>query len=365
MNIFIFDKKLNRLGLANSYGYLKITNCYNKVGSLDIHLSSTLENFELLKKDNIIYRSGDEEAFYIENRQIVSDENGEEILKVSAKSLSKWLDRRIVWDKTVLKGYVSEIINNLITLNVISPNDLNRVIDIFSVDRVNIGSIIEYQNSYGNLLDEIEKLCKAHELGFKTGLDHRNKKLIFKVYKGSNRTINQSANQRCIFSKNFNNLISSEYTDSINDYKNTCLIAGAGEDINRKKASIISGAGLERYELFVDARDLSDKETVNEVETQIDDIRYGEMLLTRAKNKLGEHKEIETFEAVIDIQRENTKYKRDFFLGDIVTIKDEKLNLKVDTRITQIEEVYSKNGYTLLATLGENIPTILDKIKKG
>ena len=131
MNIFIFDKKLNRLGLANSYGYLKITNCYNKVGSLDIHLPSTLENFELLKKDNIIYRSGDEEAFYIENRQIVSDENGEEILKVSAKSLSKWLDRRIVWDKTVLKGYVSEIINNLITLNVISSNDLNRVIDIF------------------------------------------------------------------------------------------------------------------------------------------------------------------------------------------------------------------------------------------
>lgn len=365
MNIFIFDKELNRIGLANSYSYLKTTNCYNKVGSLDIHVPSTLENFELLKKDNIIYRSGDEEAFYIENRQIISSENGEEVLKISAKSLSKWLDRRIVWDKKVLKGYVSQIIHSLITFNVISPSDLNRVISQFTIENNNLGNVIEYQNSYGNLLDEIEKLCKAHELGFKTQLDYINKKLIFKLYEGSNRTINQSVNQRCIFSKSFSNLISSEYTDSINDYKNTCLIAGAGEDINRKKATIINGTGLERYELFVDARDLSDKETINEVETVISDVRYNDMLLTRGESKLGEHKKIETFEAIIDVTRENTKYKRDFFLGDIVTTKDEKLNLKVDTRITQIEEVYTKNGYTLLATLGENIPTIVDKIKKG
>jgi len=51
-------------------------------------------------------------------------------------------------------------------------------------------------------------------------------------------------------------------------------------------------------------------------------------------------------------------------LGDIVTIQDKKWGLRVDTRITEIQEVYEGGKVEINPTFGSNIPTITDKIKR-
>ena len=43
---------------------------------------------------------------------------------------------------------------------------------------------------------------------------------------------------------------------------------------------------------------------------------------------------------------------------------DKKWNVTVDTRITEINEIYENGNVSIVPTLGNKIPTILDKIKR-
>lgn len=385
MNVYILDKNLNRLGLVNTFTDLVIKRYYTKPSEFEFHVKATDENFMLLKKDTIIYpkNNSDKEAGYIDYRKLSTDETGQEILVVTGYMLTKWLDRRIIWNQEVVNDTVEKAIRKLITNNAINCKDTNRNIpEIALGDIKNIGDVIEYQTSYKNLVEEIQLLCETYEIGFKSNLDMSNRKIIIDLYKGLDRTVNQSANPRCIFSRDFSNVLSQEYQESINNYRNTCLIAGDGEGIARKKTSIgNTNSGMNRFELFVDARDISDKETIKvtvpdydeegnvtgsheeEREVEIPWSRYEPMLLERGKSKLAECKESQSLDVVIDITRDNVKYKRDFDLGDIVTVRDKKFGLQLDTRITEIHEVYSNSGYSINAVLGNNVPTLLDKIK--
>lgn len=60
----------------------------------------------------------------------------------------------------------------------------------------------------------------------------------------------------------------------------------------------------------------------------------------------------------------NNKYKKDYDLGDIVTVVDKNWRIRIDTRITEIEEAYEEKGFEVNVTFGNNIPTIIDKIKQ-
>ncbi|BDB01705.1 hypothetical protein CBOS2020_17790 [Clostridium botulinum] len=169
--------------------------------------------------------------------------------------------------------------------------------------------------------------------------------------------------------------------DSLNNYRNTTLIAGAGEGKDRKITSIENGKGLDRYELYVDARDITDKEEKEKMvvdkdeegnvtgeheeteEVEIPWERYKPLLLQRGKEKLSECEEIKTFDSKINTNGNNV-YKKDFDLGDIVTIVDKKWGIRIDTRITEIEEIYEEKGLEVNVVFGNNIPTIIDKIKQ-
>ena len=82
----------------------------------------------------------------------------------------------------------------------------------------------------------------------------------------------------------------------------------------------------------------------------------------RGKEKLYQNLSTNTFEGTINLLSNNS-YKRDFELGDIVTILDRKWNITINTRITEIEEVYENGGKSINVIFGNKIPTILDKIK--
>lgn len=219
---------------------------------------------------------------------------------------------------------------------------------------------IEKQTSYKNLLEEIESIATTNELGIRTLLDIQNKQMLFDVYQRLDRTAGQSENAPAIFSREFENVLEQEYTDSFNNYRNTVLVAGEGEGVEREFVAIENGQGLDRYELFVDARDLQKEK---EDGTIIPDEEYEAVLQNRGQSKLAEMREIQTFESKININS-NLTYKEDFDLGDVVTCTSKKWGITVDTRITEIEEVYEENGFSVNITFGNNIPTLIDKIKQ-
>ena len=371
MELYIFNKDLELKGILDTFTSLRWIRRYHKSGEFELHCALNSDTLNLLQRENIICKNGDDEAGYIETRRLRIDSTGQELLEIKGKFLTSYLRRRINWGQLIFNGKTEELMRKLVNDNCISP--ANRALPNLILGSLkNFDDTIQYQDSYGNILSCLESISNTSNLGFKNILDMENQKIIFSVYKGIDRTVNNGAIAPCIFSRNFENILEQEYADSLNNYKNTALIAGAGEGKDRKLTSIEEGQGLNRYELYVDARDLQSTKQVEKTgedgnktteDVPMSDNEYIPMLLQRGKEKLAECYEVQTFSSKINTQGNNI-YKKDFDLGDIVTIVDKKWGIQVDTRITEVEEVYEGGKVEINPTFGNNIPTIIDKIKQ-
>ena len=381
MELYIFDRELNFKGILESYSSFIWRRKYSKCGDFELHCSLTPDTLNLLKKGNVIWKKDDDEAAYIEYRNLKQDTEGKETLVVKGKFLTGYLGRRIIWGIEKIKTTPELAMRYLIDKHCINPDNPDRIIPYLKLNQLkgipddfyylsanqttwepvamNLPEI-EKQTSYKNLLEEVESIATTNKLGIRTLLDIQNKQMLFDVYQGLDRTAEQSENAPAIFSREFENVLEQEYTDSLNNFRNTVLVAGEGEGSSRELVAIEDGQGLDRYELFVDARDLQGKD---ENDNTIPIAEYRKLLENRGLESLAEYTDIQTFESKINV-KSNLTYKEDFDLGDIVTCTSKKWGVTIDTRITEIEEVYEESGKKINVTFGNEIPTLIDKIRQ-
>ena len=174
-------------------------------------------------------------------------------------------------------------------------------------------------------------------------LDNEQKKFIFKVYKGTKRTVNDPV----IISRSFNNLIKYNYVNDKQAYKNMAIVAGSGEGAERKVVRLNDElSGLDRRELFVDAKDLSNKDSEGQT---ISDSEYIEHLKQRGSEKLSENK--------IDITNSCEAepngifvFNRDYYLGDEIICEG---YMKFDERIVETTESDTATGIKTELTFEE------------
>lgn len=364
MELFIFDRDLNFKGILDNFFSFSWRRRYYKYGEFELQCVLTPENLNLLQRENIIYKKDDTEAGYIEHRNLKQDADGKEILVVQGKFLTGYLNRRIIWGTEYINDTAESAMRILVNDNCINPSDSNRVIPNLVLGNLNrFTKAVNYQVSYANLSEELESLSHISDLGHRINFDISNRKLIFDVYEGIDRGVSQSINPRAIFSKEFENVLEQEYLDSLNNYKNTALIGGMGEGIDRKLITLGDSVGLERYELFVDAKDISNTVDNNGTTITLNETQYNNLLTERGKVNLAEFYQVQTFDNKINLNS-NLKYKADFDLGDIVTCVSKKWGITIDTRITEIEEIYEESGPQVNVTFGNNVPTLIDKIKQ-
>ncbi|MBP3931639.1 MAG: siphovirus ReqiPepy6 Gp37-like family protein [Peptostreptococcaceae bacterium] len=373
MDIKVFNTKLDLIGIIDTFSSFRYKQKFYDIGEFELHIPFNIGDLEILQKDNIIYVN-EQNSFIVDTRQIKLNQDGSEYIQVNGKSLLNILNRRIIYNQIVEKNNANEVVKRIVNENVIAPKNIKRKIENIAIGELADTLNIDYQNRYGNVLDEIIGISKTTDVSFYILLDHINKKLLLKSFSGTDRTINQNIISPCVFSRDYENVEEQEYVDSLNNYKNVTLVAGSGEGINRKVFEVGEHEGLNRYELYTDARDLSDKEQKTRIVTNEDGSEYEEnyevdipietynkILEQRGKEKLRECTEVETFESKISLLS-NLEYGKDFRLGDTVTVINKKWNLVLDTKITEIEEVWESTK-SLSITFGNNIPTLLDKIK--
>lgn len=379
MELKIFNRNLELIGIIDTFTSLIWTRRYFKSGEFQLVAPLTVDSVNLLKRENIIYKGNrDNEAGYIETVNISLNTSGEEIMTIHGKFITNYLERRIVWGNDNVNSSSEVAMRSLVSKNAITcPSE--RIIS-----NLQLGALKGYTEtvkksvSDKNLIEAVQEIAETSQLGYRNTLDYINKKILFEVYKGVDRTVNQSLIAPCIFSRDFENILEQEYTDSLNNFRNVTLVAGAGEGSARKRTTVGFASGLDRFELFTDARDISDKKTISaptdqvdengntvyeDTEVQMSDSEYIPLLKQRGSEKLAECTDIKTFDSKINTQGNNV-YKKDYDLGDIVTIQDKKWGLQVDTRITEIEEVYEGGKVEINPTFGNNIPTLIDKIKR-
>jgi hypothetical protein len=360
MDLYVADRNFNMLASVNNRTSLRWVRRYRKTGEFEIHCPATSKNIEMLQRGNTIIKPGDPEAGFIKYRNLKVTDEGKEVLVVSGNFLTGYLNRRIIWGTEIINGMVEVAMRDMVNNNSIDPEDTARIIPGLALGTLmNFTETADYQTSYQNLTDELEKLSTLSDIGHRVAFDRATKSMLFETYKGLDRTSSQSVNPRCIFSLDYNNVESQEYTESDGSYRNVCLVGGTGEGTERVMTTVGSATGLDRFEVFNDQKSLSnvvDGVTLTEAE-------YLALLEGKGNETLAESKAVCVFDSAIDVNA-NRKYKEDYDLGDIVTNINKKWGVKLDTRIEEIEEVYEDGNEKINVVFGDEAPTIIDKIKK-
>ena len=87
--------------------------------------------------------------------------------------------------------------------------------------------------------------------------------------------------------------------------------------------------------------------------------QYQAALVQRGIEKLAEYGITECLEATT-LPFVNFAYKTDYDLGDIVTVEKQMWGIKMDKRITEIQEIYENGGFSIVPTFGDPLPETVD-----
>ena len=301
-----------------------------------------------IRQDYYVQNRDSEHVMIIEKLRITSDAEDGNHITVTGRSLESILDRRIVWGQKTISGNLQNGIQTLLNENVISPSDNSRKISNFifeaSTDPAITSLKIDAQYTGDNLYDVISKICSERSIGFKVTLND-NKQFVFKLYAGADRSYDQEINPYVIFSPKFENIINSNYVESKSALKTVTLIGGEGEGSARRYTTVGGGNGLNRRELFTDARDIS-SDVGNGV--TLTNAEYIAQLQQRGREKLTENTDVTSFEG----QVETTvmfKYGEDFFNGDVVQIANE-YGHETKARIVEIVMSEDEEGSSVYPT---------------
>lgn len=370
MLINVFDKDLNRMGVAEELTCLIWRRRYWECGSFAMQLPVTEKHAALMRKGNIIMPHGYDEAGVIQYVHIRKDSEGLEQIEVQGKFLPRWIGKRIVIDQVVETAASPEaIVRRIAEENVISPKDAARKIEqISSTEAEPTGILMEYTSEMNaNALSEIEYVCRAAEVGFRVRTDARNRANTLVVYAGRDLTAgNAHGNKPCIFAQEYDNIIEQAYTIDDEDARNMAYVGGEEDDENPRVIVQVGAerAGLERDEMFVEAVDIG-KSYVNEdgAEITLSDAEYRDMLIQRGKSDLAQRAEVLEFDSRVS-PASNLVYREDYDVGDVVTCRNKRWGVQANVRITEVIETYQTGETEIEVIFGQAMPTVSDKIKR-
>lgn len=422
-DIYVLDKNLEYVGIVDTYKSCIWSNRYNELGDCELYVEATDGMLDLLQKDYYLIRSNDEMVCQIKKIELDTDTENGDFLIVKGKDVKAFLDQRIIWNTMTCDGNLESFILNIVAKTLISPSLSGRKLLkengsqlLYLASPSGFSEVNTEQVSYKNVGEKVREYCKSNEWGYKVFM--QNNVLNFKLYKGTDRT------QTVVFSDEYENLSTTKYIVDYTNLGNVALVGGEGEGSQRSRNVSGYAEGTDRYEIFVDAKDISknitweqltdmypttddggqgyiDHNGVNYVykmnylnveivdpdqlrqlkinypsgqEITIDGNQYYQVynviianlpnntpasndtvelwaiiyevyLLNRGYEKLAEYGATTLFEGTV--QPDVTFiYKQDYFLGDLVTVKNE-YGITATARIVEVIEVNDDKGYSI------------------
>lgn len=335
MDLYVLNAEFEKVACIDTYESTIWTDRYNKPGDFEIY---TPVNEAMLKypiAGNYIQIKESEHTMIVEDISIESNVEDGNHIKVVGRSLESILDRRVIWTQTNITGNLQTGIKKLLDENIGELASADRKVSNFIFQASNDEAItsLTMDNQYtgDNLLDVIQELCEVNEIGFKIILNDDNQ-FVFSLYKGVDRSYRQEKNPYVVFKPSFENIVNSNYSAKSSTEKNVTLVAGDGEGANRTTRVVGTATGLNRKELFTDARDISrDGMTVAQYYAKLDQ---------RGAENLKENKLEKSFEGECETTRMFV-YQDDFFMGDCVQVANS-YGMESPTRV--IEYIWSSDA---------------------
>lgn len=422
LGLYVFDSSITPLGVIDVVTGLTWLEKFSDAGNFELWCPLNDRNAELLKEDNLLWIGG-ESAGVIEFKELTSDEDGTKTIHAQGRLAESYLDYRAVYPTVSVSGKTSNILRTLINDTMINPKDSNRKISNIEleVEQEELGESTSYQKTGDSVLTEVSRLCDVNNLGFRLQFFPKKHKFVFRVYKGVDRTLDQTIVTPVLFSSDLDDILESTYSHNKSELRNTAYVAGEDSGENRKVQLVGSSSGVLRRELYVDARDIQSEVSWNCVtitETEIlnpdenkvrititktltnpdtgetrvstsSEVKFDEqategtvtqestemvpmensayyaLLSERGKTSLEDYKDIESFSATLrTFGITGYAYGVDFFLGDKVTVYDSRLKVRTNAVVTEVVKTFDTDGEHLDITFGYEQPTLANKLKR-
>jgi len=255
-DIYVLNKNLEPIGIIDTYKSCIWANRYNEVGDCELYVEATTEKMDLLVKGNYLIRYDDEMVCQIKKIELDTDSENGNYLIVTAYDVKCFLDQRVIWGTSSVDGnvedYLRDIVNRTLGNPTLSARQLKKANGqrlFYLGDKANFTEVTTEQNSYNNVGELVREKCKKYNWGYKVVLSEE--ALYFKLHKGTNRS------NYVIFSDEFENLEATKYIEDDTNLGNVALVAGEGEGSERSRNVSGYAEGVNRYEIYVDAKDVS------------------------------------------------------------------------------------------------------------
>ena len=348
MYAYLLNTSFETTKIIDTFESFIWTDRYQEAGDFEIYTFPSKDIINDVQQNYYLVNPESDHTMIVESREIKTDlEVGNKII-ITGHSLEYILHRRVIIDPITINGSLQDGIEKILNVTIINPDDQNRKINNFifikNEDIEITKLILSAQYEGENIYDVICDICKTHEIGFKITLTSDNK-FAFKLYKGKNRSYNQDINPYVIFSPSFENIINSSYIKDIAEYANTSIVVGDTKTYGRMIRVLGNQTGLNRREIYTDARSISD--TDNNQQT-IPKNEYINTIESQGREDLRKSKIKEIFDGQVETTRTYV-YGIDFFLGDTVQIVNE-YDMEGTSFISEIIWTQDDSGITVYPT---------------
>ena len=258
IDIFVLDKNLKPVGIVDAYKSLIWADRYAKTGDCELYLGASAKALSLLQEGRYLIREDGGMVCRIRKVEIDTDAEEGDYLIVTGYDMKEVLDQRIIWTTQTCDGQLETFVRDLVSGALISPSNTSRKLlkadgtQLLYLDTAaGIVNAISEQVSYKNLGEKVREYCQAYQYGYRVKADLGSARLLFGLYVGTDRS------DSVVFSEKYENLSSTKYTEDSTSLGNVALIGGQGDGADRIMDVYGDASGLDRFEHFVDAKDIS------------------------------------------------------------------------------------------------------------
>ena len=363
-NMTVLNDKLNISleAVCDSFSSLLWDIEYYKCGAFEVYIAASPRNIEIFQTGRIVGRDDDKEHFgLIESVELETDAEDGDYLIIKGRFLMCLLERRIIYPTL---NFTTMTTHGIIIQKALESNALtsrNRLISGLKLGKIQgacWNAETKLQVSYDNLMEWVYTICE--KIGGTANIrlskiDNEQYEMIFELSQGTDRSILQEVNPHIIFSDRYNNLLSFTYFTDTSVKKNYAYVLGKGEGEKRKRTTCFEGtepSSLERYEVYIDAKDISDEEQIDNETRPLSDAEYIELLREKGNQNLIPTKT--KSESQIAVQSTQFQYGVDYFVGDFVTVEHQRFGIRQNKiQLVGMIESFDHNGRNLTPTFKE------------
>lgn len=366
MEIWSFDSNFTPVGIVEEYDSLLWTDRYDQYGDFEIYTKYTPQILTKLLPGYFLVNNLSEHVMMVEDITVEYDYEDGAHVKVVGRSLECILDWRIIWGNKDFEGKLTDWAASLVNDNFTDPDNEDRKIsfiqyvssDDSTLDEITIDKNVDAPSVYNAMVEPLQEKGVGFKMVWNQYPLDDGGMIYCYLYKGKDRSYDQTDNPIVTFSSEYDNLFSSNYACTTSSSKNVVLVGGAGDWPSKTTVAVGNATGFDRREMYIDGSGEGTETTNSDGNTTRKDPttdqlkQYGRETRQKYAAKTVLDGEVDTeYRGEVD-----TEYRyvcgKDYTVGDIVNVEDDYGHSQI-SRITEIIFSQDDEGLKVYPSFGD------------